>query len=202
MFDAHFAQTPGQLPVPCTTGVPPAVHRVLIRSTRPENDAPPDYYARWGRLVDARPISLDNSPLDSLVSRPSPQYWIPSPSNRLAPRHRTRHPPPPPGTCHRTCSTSTWKTCWKTLRNLRKSRTLGRPADRVVRRRRCGVLGTPAPHVRRGDDGVRRQTRPGVRPPAQRNLDRDAAWVSPPRPGSPSASTASWATTAPGCTKN
>ena len=61
VFDAHFAAEPGLRPGPLPG------HSALIRAGRPENDAPPAYYAGWGRVVDARPGPNNISPLDALT---------------------------------------------------------------------------------------------------------------------------------------
>ncbi len=66
VFDAHFATQPepaGVLSFRPPAGRPSAV----VRHTRPANDSPPEFYAGWGRLFDARPDPADKSPLDALM---------------------------------------------------------------------------------------------------------------------------------------
>jgi arylsulfatase A-like enzyme len=43
------------------------VSTTLVRHSRPENDSPPDFYAGWGRLFDARPAPADRLPVDALL---------------------------------------------------------------------------------------------------------------------------------------
>ena len=43
------------------------VRTALVRHTRPENDAAPEFYAGWGERFDARPDPADPSPIDALV---------------------------------------------------------------------------------------------------------------------------------------
>ena len=66
VFDQHFASRPepaGVLAFRPPAGQPSAV----VRHCRPENDSPPEFYAGWGRLFDARPAPADPSPLSALL---------------------------------------------------------------------------------------------------------------------------------------
>ncbi len=66
VFDTHFADRPepaGVMAYRPPSGRPSAV----VRHSRPEYDSPPEFYAGWGRLFDARSDPADKSPLTALL---------------------------------------------------------------------------------------------------------------------------------------
>ena len=66
VFDAHFATHPEPAGV-LAFRPPPGRPSAVVRHSRPVNDSPPDFYAGWGRLFDARPDPADKTPLDALL---------------------------------------------------------------------------------------------------------------------------------------
>ncbi|HUR52849.1 MAG TPA: sulfatase-like hydrolase/transferase [Gemmataceae bacterium] len=80
VFDQHFARRPGEridwrtptvregvtpgLTPSLTVGVRP---HIIVRANHADTDAPPNYYAAWGEVFDARPQPDDDSPLENLL---------------------------------------------------------------------------------------------------------------------------------------
>jgi len=88
VYDRHFAEFPDALAArKAWWQFRESVHRVLVRASRAEHDAPAEFYAPFHEWFDARPSSDDPSPgdallrilpevLDSLVDRASWILWI------------------------------------------------------------------------------------------------------------------------------
>ncbi|MFO0801608.1 MAG: sulfatase-like hydrolase/transferase [Gemmataceae bacterium] len=84
VFDRHISECPTPEAAHAAWlphGPPPG--SVLIRANHPETDSPPEFYAGWGEVFDARPQEGDASPLDELLrtlprvlERDAPVVWI------------------------------------------------------------------------------------------------------------------------------
>jgi arylsulfatase A-like enzyme len=65
VFDQHFATRPE--PAGVLAFRPPPGPSAVIRHCRPEHDSPPEFYAGWGRVFDARPDPAGENPLAPLL---------------------------------------------------------------------------------------------------------------------------------------